>query len=416
MRYKIFRNTLLFIFILSIFSSCNLFNDDTENLPTEQYLVSSEKVATYLPALITSILEQFGANYPEIEPIIDEIEHGVTVYKISYITTFNGDDVIASGLVSIPTSMGVYPVLSYQNGTNTEHSKAPSVNPDNELFLLLEFMASTGFVVTIPDYLGFGTSDDMFHPYLDKVSTVQSVLDMQRAVKEFIANYLKDEIGVELNNDYYITGYSQGGWTTMQLQKTIEEKYSDVFNLKASVCAAGPYDLNYVNEYVLDLEDYPMPYFLGYIFNSYYNLDGITTPVDEIFKEPFDTKVLTLYDGTKSGAEINDELDTKISRLFTADYISGYSSEAKYASVKDMLTQNSVTAWKTTTPTMLIHGSSDMFVPPLVTSRIFQNFQNEGVGPDRITMVSVPGGTHQSTIIPAGIAAISWFLEIKNEE
>ena len=416
MRYKIFRNTLLFIFILSIFSSCNLFNDDTENLPTEQYLVSSEKVATYLPALITSLLEQVGASYPDIEPIIAEVEHGVTVYKISYITTFNGDDIIASGLVSIPTSMGIYPVLSYQNGTNTEHSKAPSVNPDNELFLLLEFMASTGFVVTIPDYLGFGTSDDMFHPYLDKVSTVQSVLDMQRAVKEFIANYLKDEIGVELNNDYYITGYSQGGWTTMQLQKTIEEKYSDVFNLKASVCAAGPYDLNYVNEYVLDLEDYPMPYFLGYIFNSYYNLDVITTPVDEVFKEPFDTKVLTLYDGTKSGTEINDELDTKISRLFTADYISGYSSEAKYASVKDMLTQNSVTAWKTTTPTMLIHGSSDMFVPPLVTSRIFQNFQNEGVGPDRITMVSVPGGTHQSTIIPAGIAAISWFLEIKNEE
>ncbi|NOR75721.1 MAG: hypothetical protein GQ525_11245, partial [Draconibacterium sp.] len=109
MQNNILRNFIIFIFILSIFSSCNLFNDDTENSQTEQYLVSSEKVATYLPAIITSILEQVGANYPEIEPIIAEVEHGVTVYKISYITTFNGDDVIASGLVSIPTSMGVYP-------------------------------------------------------------------------------------------------------------------------------------------------------------------------------------------------------------------------------------------------------------------------------------------------------------------
>ena len=277
-------------------------------------------------------------------------------------------------------------------------------------------MASTGFVVTIADYLGFGSSDNMFHPYLDGESTVQSVLDMQRAVKEFVANYLKDEIGVELNNDYYITGYSQGGWTTMQLQKAIETNYSEAFNLRASACAAGPYDLNYINEYVLDLEDYPMPFFLGYIFDSYYNLDGITTPIEDVFKTPFDTKVLTLYDGTKSGTEINDLLDTKISRLFTADYISGYSTDAKYASIKDMLTVNSITAWNITTPTLLIHGTKDTFVPPQVTDRIFQGFLNEGVGVDNIKMLPIPGGTHQTSVIPAGLAAINWFLEIKNEE
>ncbi len=416
MQNNILRNFLIFVFILSVFSSCDLFKSDDDKQPTDQYLVSYEKVASYLPAFIESILTGIGNDFPGLTPIISEIEHGVTVYKISYITTFDGDDIIASGLVSIPTSAGEFPILSYQNGTNTEHSKAPSVNPDNELFLLLEFMASTGFVVTIPDYLGFGTSENMFHPYLDEESTVQSVLDMQRAVKEFVANYLKDEIGVELNNDYYITGYSQGGWTTMQLQKAIETNYSEAFNLKASACAAGPYDLNYINEYVLDLEDYPMPYFLGYIFNSYYNLGRITTPIEDVFKAPFDTKVLTLYDGTKSGTEINDLLDTKISRLFTADYISGYSTDAKYASIKDMLTVNSITAWKATTPTLLIHGMEDTFIPVQVTSRIFQGFLNEGVGVDKIEMFPIPGATHQSAAIPAGIKAITWFLEIKNEE
>jgi len=416
MKNNILRNFLVFIFILSIFSSCDLFKNDDDKQPTDQYLVSYEKVASYLPAFIESVLGGFVDDYPGFAPIVAEIEHGVTVYKVSYITTFDGDDVIASGLVSIPTSAGEFPILSYQNGTNTEHSKAPSVNPDNELFLLLEFMASTGFVVTIADYLGFGSSDNMFHPYLDEESTVQSVLDMQRAVKEFVANYLKDEIGVELNNDYYITGYSQGGWTTMQLQKAIETNYSEAFNLKASACAAGPYDLNYINEYVLDLEDYPMPFFLGYIFNSYYNLGGITTPIEDVFKDPFDTKVLTLYDGTKSGTEINDQLDTKISRLFTADYITGYSTDAKYASIKDMLTANSITAWKATTPTLLIHGTKDTFVPPQVTDRIFQGFLNEGVGVDKVKILPIPGGTHQSSVVPAGIAAITWFLEIKNEE
>ena len=416
MKNNIFRNIIVFVFILSIFSSCDLFNNNDDKKPTEQYLVSYEKIASYLPSFIGSVLGGFVDTYPGFTPIIAEIEHGVTVYKISYVTTFNGDDVIASGLVCIPTSAGEYPIMSYQNGTNTEHSKAPTVNPKDELFLFLEFMASTGFVVTIADYLGFGSSDNMFHPYLDEESTVQSVIDMQRAVKEFVANYLKDEIGVELNNDYYITGYSQGGWTTMQLQKAIETNYSDAFNLRASVCSAGPYDLNYINEYVLDLEDYPMPYYLGYIFNSYYNLDGNTIPIEEIFKPPFASTVLTLYDGTKSGTEINDLLDTKISRLFTADFISGYSTDAKYASVKDMLVANSVTAWKTTTPTLLIHGTKDTFVPPQVTSRIFQGFLNEGVGVNQVRMLSIPGGTHQTSIVPAGLTAINWFLEIKNED
>jgi hypothetical protein len=36
----------------------------------------------------------------------------------------------------------------------------------------------------MPDYLGFGSSDNMFHPYLHKESTVQTVLDMLRAVDE----------------------------------------------------------------------------------------------------------------------------------------------------------------------------------------------------------------------------------------
>ena len=114
--------------------------------------------------------------------------------------------------------------------------------------------------------------------------------------------------------------------------------------------------------------------------------------------------------------EINDLLDTKISRLFTADFISGYSTDAKYASVKDMLVANSVTAWKTTTPTLLIHGTKDTFVPPQVTSRIFQGFLNEGVGVNQVRMLSIPGGTHQTSIVPAGLTAINWFLEIKNED
>ena len=51
-----------------------------------------------------------------------------------------------------------------------------------------------------------------------------------------------------------------------------------------------------------------MPYFIGYIFNSYLNLSDIKTPAADIFKSPYDQRVLTLYNGTKSGDEINSQL------------------------------------------------------------------------------------------------------------
>ena len=411
MKYIILRNFLVAIFFISIFSACDLLNNDDDPDTTDQYLLSHEKINTYLPSLIESLLKPYETEYAGISSIISKIEHGVIVYKISYKTSFNGEEIIASGLVCVPISTDEFPVLSYQNGTNTLHRNAPTVHPGYELYLLLEFISSTGFIITIPDYLGFGASDHMFHPYLDKESTVQTIVDMQRAVKELVANHLD----VKMNGDYYISGYSQGGWSTMQLQKAIEEKYSDEFNLRASACSAGPYDLNYINEYVLGLEDYPMPYFLGYIFNSYTNLDA-RIALDDILKSPFYTRVLTLYDGTKSGTEINNELDTKVSRLFTENFIQNSTTEPKYSSLIEMLTKNSIPAWKTKTPTKLYHGTKDTFVPPMGTNKIYQEFLNLGVGASNIEKVALQGESHSSGIIPAGIESIKWFLELRDEE
>ncbi|NQU87518.1 MAG: hypothetical protein HQ541_17330, partial [Mariniphaga sp.] len=75
----------------------------------------------------------------------------------------------------IPIGTDAYPLLSFQNGTNTLHANAPSVNPDWELYRFLEAVSSTGFVLAIPDYIGFGSTEEKFHPYLDKESTIQCV-------------------------------------------------------------------------------------------------------------------------------------------------------------------------------------------------------------------------------------------------
>lgn len=405
---SIFNKILIFTLLIYIFSACDLVNNNDNDKPVDKFLVSYEMTNSYLPNLIDLAFDQIG-DYPELDAIKAKIEHGILVYRISYYTSFNNELKLASGLVCVPTGDEPFPILSYQNGTNTLHNNAPSVNPDYELYMLLEFVASTGFVVVIPDYLGFGDSDDMFHPYLDKESTNKTVLDMLRATKELTGNYLN----VELNDDLYIAGYSQGGWATMQLQKEIETKYMDEFNLKASACGAGPYNLSYINQYVTEKTMYPMPYFLGYLFNSYINLENITTPVDSIFKVPYASKIATLYDGTKSGSEINSELTTTVADLLTDDYISNYETGEIYSSVRTTLEANSISAWETDIPTLIIHGMEDEFVPREVSTEIYQEFLSLGAGIEQVVWLPLPGIGHTDGIIPSGLTSISWFLDMQ---
>lgn len=396
-----------FAVFVSVFAGCNLNNDDDDN-PEDKYLVSFEKKGSYFPTTIQAFYAVLADDYPEIQPIADEVKHAIDIYTITYKTKFDGQELIASGLVSVPVSAGTYPVISFQNGTNTLNSNAPSVNPNYSLYQMLESIASTGFIISVPDYLGFGASNSMFHPYLDKESTIQAVTDMLRAVDEFVSNHLE----IEMSDDLYITGYSQGGWATMTLQKAIETELSDEFNLKASACGAGPYDLNLVNDYVLEETDYPMPYYIGYIFNSYINLGDINNTPAEIFKSPYSERILTLYDGTKSGDEINAQLTTKTTDLYTAEFLSGYKTDAKFTSVVTSLQKNSVTAWKTNIPTMLLHGTVDNYVPPTTSQKLFDDFMAQGVSTSVVKHVPIPGAGHSTGIIPASVASFAWFIEL----
>lgn len=407
-KFSIYSIILFFVFI-TVFSGCDLNNTDSK--PTDKYLVSYTKHKTYLPSFIKSLLTPLSTTYPELKTIVDNLQYGVDVYKITYNTKFEGKDIIASGLVSVPIGDGSFPVISYQNGTNTLNSNAPSVNPDSELYLLLEFVASTGFIVSVPDYLGFGSTSSMYHPYYDRKSTVETTTDMLRAVNELVKNYLV----ITNKKDLYITGYSQGGWATMELQKYIEENYASEFSLKASACGAGGYDLRYINNYILAQPEYPMPYFIGYIMHSYIKSGKITIPATDVFKSPYSERILTLYDGTKSGDQINAQLTTKTADLFTAEYLTGANTNSKFISVMSSLSNNSRTAWKTNVPTMILHGTEDNYVPYQVSDNIYKDFLSKGVPANLVTLVPVPGAGHNSGIIPIGVASINWFIELSKK-
>ena len=370
------------------------------------YLVSSTLEFMRTKDNIVSILTFAATQYPEIAGIIPDVQSGVNVYSISYNTAFKGQDVVASGLIAIPSVSGTYPVLTYQNGTNTLHSVAPSVDPEGVLYQLIEYMASTGYVVAMTDYLGFGASDQMAHPYLHKESTVQTIIDMLYALKEFDEDIAK---GITVSNEYFLLGYSQGGWATLALLEELDKNYKSEFNVKAASCGAGPYDLNYFNATVLSLTEYPMPVFLGYISNAYAEYDLFSNSLTEIYNEPYASRIPGLYDGMHSSEQINAQLTDTIAELFNADYISGYSTSSVYQGVRNALTANSIEGWNSNVPLLFLHGTADTYVMPELSQKMHAAMIDAGCNSLTCQYVPLQDLDHSEGIIPAGLAGLTFF-------
>jgi hypothetical protein len=332
------------------------------------------------------------------------------IYRLVYKTSAGDSEIEASGLVCVPQTPGTYPVLSFQNGTNTLYDNAPSLYPTNPYYELVEIIASMGFIVVIPDYPGFGTSEDVPHPYLVKEPTVKSITDMFRAVGEAAGNMFP---GVAVKNEYYLMGYSQGGWATLALHKALETEYSSEFSLKASVCGAGPYSMTNVFIGIINSTVYHSPSYLCYIINAYSKYNQFTNPVTDILKEPYATRLTGLYDGSKSLSEINSNLNDTISALFTPAFLSGYAISDNYASLRQSLVNNSIIAWHTYKPIFFGHGGSDTQVNVTSTENIYSAMISAGTDAGSLEKVIYPGLDHGDALLPCVTDGLLFLLEKK---
>ena len=400
---------LLFLFLL-LFSvySCR----KTEDKPEYEYFVSKELAVTYTTTTITSMLSSGAELYPELNEIKGYVTSDVNVFKIVYKTEIYGEEIEVSGLVCAPAAPGEYPVVSFQNGTNTVNAYAPSEYVINPSYQLVEYIASMGFVVVIPDYPGFGRSKQIPHPYLITGPTVRSVTDMLYALNECCEYEFE---GITTRNEYYLVGYSQGGWATLALHKALELDYNDDFDLHGSVCGAGPYNLYSLLQGMIDTTEYPMPYYLGYIINAYSYYDQFTNPVTDILNEPYASKLGTLYTGTLSGSQINNQLSTSIPGLFKADFLSGFTSSPAYLSVREALINNSISPWNSYKPLLFVHGDGDTHVSVAATHNMYEAMINAGTSSEICSKVIFPDLDHGDAILPSMIGGLVFILNLRDQ-
>jgi len=390
---------------------CSVKEDDPEPPKVHQVLVSYNKITSSAvsAATLDQLLTLTGMADSQITALT---VYPVHVYKVIYKTTYRGVEKRASGAVIIPETNGTaIPLISCQHGTICDDKKAPS-NYSSIFDLAIEemfvpqVMSACGFICSVPDYLGFGESGDVIHPYHHQESTANACVDMLRAVKE-----LCQELKVNVQEKCFLTGYSEGGYATLATLKKLQANYTSQFPITACTAGSGAYDLLNSAIWYLQQPTLAVPFYPCFVFSAYQSVYGWNRSLCEIIQAPYCNLIEAgLFDGTHAEDQIDAQLTSQTQDLFKPAFLAEFLGGGEQT-IKTALQENSVyLGWFPTCPTRLYHGTADDIVPPFNSLNALQAFV--AAGATKVTHVPLPGLDHGTAVQPYLRETILWFKSL----
>ncbi len=368
----------------------------------DAYLVSSTYKFMYTEAMLETAI-----SFPESDKLI---KSGIVTYKLEYKTEYEGEEIIASGTLTIPDSGGDYPLVLIERGTILKNADAPS----ESYMPSYEFFAALGYVVFVPDLIGYGSSKDILHPYFDYNYTASASVDMYYAVNEYFES--AKNIKSSLNGDFFITGYSQGGYSAMATFKYIEENCNEIDITAVGACAGG-YDIMSVIDNVVKGDSYPETLLLVMPFVTYNKL-YVNRPLTDIFNSPYDVMIQDVIDGETEWADSADSYPQVLAELFNSSLLDDFKN-AETTFFNQAITENSVHDWAPQKPLRLYHYPPDEIIPLESTQSTLSLMQANGASDVRYVeipagMVPAGGSAHGSAGFPGLLLAFTEFATYNN--
>lgn len=322
-------------------------------------LKSAALLNTITPAQITEALAKDASKVQGIVP-----RYSVTSYRLEYLTSdAQGREVRASGLVSVPVkALGAKsPVLSYQHGTIFTSAEAPSNNAVGSEVAVV--MASLGYIVVAPDYVGYGVSKGVPHPYLLSGPTAAATLDMLTAARTW-----RGQGNAADNGQLFLTGYSEGGYATMAAHRSLQAGTAPERQaLRMVVVGAGPYNVQATLDGLVNVVRDREPV-LGALINP-----GFLRYLGGSVQREVRRALLK--------ALLPDEADVTFDNQFIDNFLADdVQAVARVSSVHD---------WKPQVPVRLYHGRDDVTVPYGSSVTTLQAMRAQGAG-DLVTLTDCP--------------------------
>ncbi|WP_299555144.1 lipase family protein, partial [Seonamhaeicola sp.] len=202
-----------------------------------------------------------AANATNIGDVAAFTTNNVTLYRVLYNSLYAGNIIKVSGLVLVPQNMsGPLSLVQHHHGTiipmEGSEAEVPSnykggaTESDVETSFIGAVMASNGYVVSLPDYVGYGETATLEHPYTVHHELAEVSVDMIRATKSLL-----NELSISFTNNVFLTGWSEGGGAGLATHKYLQLNYPNEFRIKASSLLAGPYDyFTFVSDILINKE------------------------------------------------------------------------------------------------------------------------------------------------------------------
>jgi pimeloyl-ACP methyl ester carboxylesterase len=392
-----FKRFIPFIILVALLSCENTdLTEDNTSLELRGRVISTSPRGAYNIPWIETLV---ASNHI---PFNHAIQTGFSLVKVVYWTEdIKGNNIKVSGSIFIPDSSASFHLVSIQHGTEVKRSNVGTGN----VFYAFEgiLMASQGYYVVYPDYIGLGVSE-LSHPYILKQPSANAVIDMIRAGRNYA-----DSIGIALADSILLTGYSEGGYVTLAAHRDITLNHSDEFSILASSPMAGPYDVVQTASLLLSNNRYDNPGYLGYILNAYNEAYELYS-TDEIFAATFAVVVDSVYDGSLDMGQINSALTKDLDVLFNTSFLNSYRSGSETA-LNNAFDENSLLDWSTNDKIRFYHGLRDETVFPENMMTAVDALRENGSS--QIESHSINGATHYSAFFPAFNHTISWFDSLR---
>ena len=386
------------LFAVLIFAGCKK-NDDVAPSDGSELFVSATSTGNYTKASLQALAALGGYG-----TFASLIANDVDFYRLVYKTTYKGNLVEASGTLAIPKNISGTPsIVSAQHGTIFKDTEAPSNFPAT--FSGFEICAAAGFITAIPDFIGYGSSKDIVHPYYDQQYSGTAVVDMIKATKYYLARQK-----IAFSNRLFLVGYSEGGYVTMAAQKEIETHPEHKLTLTAAAEGAGGYDLPGMLSAIAATTTYSNPSFFALLLQSYNTTYNWNRPYTDFFQAPYAAKIPGLLDGSKDGTEINNQLNPSPTALFTPAFYANLVSPTGEMVLKQALTSNSFLSWVPKSPTRLYHGTADVTVFYNTTVSTYNQFK--AAGATNVQFIPIQGGTHATSVQPMMLNALPWIQSL----
>jgi hypothetical protein len=305
-------------------------------------------------------------------------------------------------------------MLIYQHGTVGSRRDVPSELAGGYESAL--FWAGAGYATTAADYLGLGTSRG-FHPYVHAETEASAAIDMHIAIKAYC-----EENDLYVNDQLFITGYSQGGHGAAAAQKMIQEEYQGALDVTASAPMSGPYSISGVmRDLILGDEQYFFVAYAPYTLLSYDLEFDLFDDLTEVFDQTVAGLVQRFYEEEIDLWQLNQALiswllvnhGASVTRhIFQDSFINAFQNDPGHP-VNIALRDNDLFNWAPDDPTRLYYCTADDQVPFLNTIIALDSMRALGAADVDASDVGT-NRNHTQCVTPAFQAAYVFFSGYQN--